>query len=45
MFEENIVSHNYLKDLVKLIGMEGLSGQSLLFINRLTNKDYATLSD
>lgn len=45
MLKENIVSHDYLKDLVKVIEMDGLSGHSLRFINKLNKKDFATLPD
>lgn len=45
MLKENIISHDYLKDLVKVIEMDGLSGHSLRFINKLTKKDFASLPD
>ncbi len=43
MLRENSVSHDYLKDLSKVIEMDGLSGHSLRFINKLTKKEFATL--
>ncbi len=45
MLRENSVSHDYLKDLIKVIEMDGLSGHSLRFINKLTKKEFATLPD
>ena len=43
MLRENTVSHDYLKDLAKVIEMDGLSGHSLRFINKLNKKEFATL--
>lgn len=43
MLRENSVSHDYLKDLIKVIEMDGLSGHSLRFINKLTKKEFESL--
>lgn len=43
MLREHSVSHDYLKDLSKVIEMDGLSGHSLRFINKLTKKEFASL--
>jgi superfamily II DNA or RNA helicase len=43
MLRENSVSTDYLKDLAKVIEMDGLSGHSLRFINKLTAKKFASL--
>lgn len=43
IMELNIISRDYLSDLLEVIKMDGLAGHSIRFINSLKPKDYASL--
>ena len=44
MMKGAIISSDYLKDLHRVVEMDGLPGHSIRFINQLRERDYATLS-
>lgn len=44
MMKGAIISSDYLKDLYRVVEMDGLPGHSIRFINQLRERDYATLS-
>jgi hypothetical protein len=43
MMKGNIASIDYLKDLYRVVEMDGLPGHSIRFINQLSERDYAAL--